>query len=117
MATRLTAFLLMLVLVCAGVFGGPFANAAPAVEQAAQVTEVALASPASEDGGDSSPGDPAGQSPAETVHDLPALIMAGAPTPDSGLTMAAPRAFAERAPLAPYLDGPQRPPRATTLVA
>ena len=112
MASRLTAFLLMLVLVCAGFFGSePIGTTPPA--DAVALEQVAVGDEADPGGSDPYPADPAAQTPAEGVHDLPALIMASAPTPDAGLTMAAPPVIAERTPLAPYLDGPQRPPRAT----
>ena len=53
----------------------------------------------------------------ETTADVHALLMEDAPAPAASLTMARPRPYAARLLSAPYLDGPQRPPSAKTLVA
>lgn len=60
---------------------------------------------------------PAAQAHAESVTDLPDLLLAPAEAPAPGLAMAPPRPYASRARMTPYLDGPQRPPCATALVA
>lgn len=57
------------------------------------------------------------QAHAESVTDLPDLFLAPPEAPAPGLAMAPPRPYASRARMAPYLDGPQRPPCATALVA
>ncbi len=55
--------------------------------------------------------------PAETLADLQILLMDCAETPDSGLLMVRVRPCAALTRLAPYLDAPQRPPCATSIVA
>jgi hypothetical protein len=57
------------------------------------------------------------QAHAESVTELPGLFLAPAEAPAPELAMAPPRPYTAPARSAPYLDGPQRPPCATALVA
>jgi hypothetical protein len=67
--------------------------------------------------GDSSPAGQTTQAAEEAVLDLVGLLPAGSDTPSSSLLMSRPAPYANQAWIAPYLDGPKRPPRATYLLA
>jgi len=67
--------------------------------------------------GDSSPTGQMTQAAEEAVLDLVGLLPAGTVAPSSSLLMSRPAPYANQAWIAPYLDGPQRPPRATHLLA
>lgn len=112
MPSRVFAFLLALVLLCSG-FSGPVPVDAAGLAQGATVAaadsgpEPLTGAPMDEH----HPVDVSAQPCAETLADgQQALLMVGAPAPMSGLRMARPRPYAAPARLAPYLDGPQRPP-------
>jgi len=57
------------------------------------------------------------QAQAETLADQPGLVLAGPSTHLPALTMTRPKPYASASLMPPYLDGPQRPPCATPLVA
>ena len=57
------------------------------------------------------------QAQAETLADQPGLFLVGPSTHTPALTMTRPEPYASASLTPPYLDGPQRPPCATPLVA
>ncbi|MBC7994250.1 MAG: hypothetical protein H7Z15_13560 [Rhizobacter sp.] len=57
------------------------------------------------------------QAQAETLADQPGLFLVGPSAHPPALTMTRPKPYASASLLPPYLDGPQRPPCATPLVA
>ena len=65
--------------------------------------------------GDVSSGAQTTQAVEEGVVDLVGLLPTDADAPSTLLLMSWPGRYATRARIAPYLDGPQRPPRATHL--
>lgn len=67
--------------------------------------------------GDSHPDSLTLQDHVETLADVSALLMDRPPAPAAMASMARPRAQAAPARLAPFLDGPQRPPCAPALIA
>ena len=67
--------------------------------------------------GGASPGVQTTQAAEEGVVDLVGLLPTDAGAPSTLLLMSWPGPYAALAWIAPYLDGPQRPPRATLLLA
>lgn len=119
MPSRVFACLLALVLLCTGFSSPVTAEAASSVGR--DLVALAAVGELEQPGGgprdDHHPIDASAQACAETLADgQQALLMDGASAPTSTLCMARPRPYAASSRLAPYLDGPQRPPCAGQLV-
>jgi len=67
--------------------------------------------------GEASPAGQTTRAAEEVVIDLVGLLPPDTDAPASSLVMAGPMPYTARAWIAPYLDGLQRPPRATLLLA
>lgn len=116
MSTRAFSLLLSLVLLCVGFTGQAHAvtgTVAAAVQTDAVSPGALPEHPTGVPIGEHHPLDLSAQPCAETVADGQALLLDGAQAPLSALAMARPRPYAAPARLAPYLDGPQRPPSAS----
>lgn len=112
MVTRLRALFVALVLCCCSVLalsGASRASAAPAVPSAAVSQECAI--------DPLSASDPMAQGQAESAADGPGLPAESALPAFTASRAALSRPLDDGLLRPPYLDGPQRPPRATVLVA
>lgn len=78
---------------------------------------TALTQPSAGSQGDPSSAPQAAPTAEEAVVDLVGLLPPGASASMSALSMTWPGPYATLVRIAPYLDGPQRPPRATHLLA
>jgi hypothetical protein len=119
MKLRVLFLLMTLVLVWSSHVADRSVGAATPVSEYAHHDDwtAALTQPGAGSQGDSSSVPQAAPTAEEAVVDLVGLLPPGAGASMSALSMTWPGPYATLVRIAPYLDGPQRPPRATHLLA
>ncbi len=117
MFLRAVAFFLVLALAWAGIASQDNAATFSTVGGEPDCVQLSAdAQPKPSDAERSIDGQPM-QAQAETLADQPGLFLVGPSAHPPALTMTRPKPFASVSLTPPYLDGPQRPPCATPLVA
>ena len=118
MLSRAVAFFLVLALAWAGIATQDGATTFSAVGAEADCAQLSADAkqPKGIDNERPLDGQPV-QAQAETVADQPGLFLVDPSAHTPALTMTRPKPYASASLTPPYLDGPQRPPCATPLVA
>ncbi len=117
MFLRAVAFILVLALAWVGIATHDNATTFATVSAEIDCVHVnAEAQPKTTDGERPFDGQPV-QAQAETLADQPGLLRVGPSAYPPAVTMTRPKPYASASLTPPYLDGPQRPPCATPLVA
>ena len=119
MFLRAVAFFLVLALAWAGIAAQDSAATLSASAVGGEVECVQLSADTQHKnaGGDRPIDGQPMQAQAETLADQPGLFLVGPSAHPPALTMTRPKPYASACLVPPYLDGPQRPPCATPLVA